>query len=258
MSKLPAKMGRGASTWLAAQAIANEIMKVSTNRDEPYVDRIKREFNLHDYSQARALYDSDPSYWEGLYGNDPLNSSHHPAFPPSSLLPRVGTERDPRYNYLNPEPTNAGAFGRFGTGRQFSPGSASSSQPLYETQSFVAPPDSPWQASRSDGPPPRRLVRVPVSGEEQNAFEAGAPAVPFAPRGSMPRPGPLASFEERFPASAPPAGTPSDAMRPLSPFSGQPMRFLPPSVFGFPEESEVPETNFDDWLAGRIRPRPRQ
>lgn len=78
MSKLPAKMGRGASTWLAAQAIANEIMKVSTNRDEPYVDRIKREFNLHDYSQARALYDSDPSYWEGLYGNDPLNSSHHP------------------------------------------------------------------------------------------------------------------------------------------------------------------------------------
>lgn len=33
---------------------------------------------------------------------------------------------------------------------------------------------------------------------------------------------------------------------------------LPPSVFGFPEKSEVPETNFDDWLAGLIRPRPRQ
>lgn len=246
---------------IAGRMIATLIGLLSipkANRKEAYVDRIRREFHLRDYSQAQALYDSDPSYWEGLYGNDPLNSSHHPAFLPSSLLPRDGTARDPRYNYLNSEPTNAGAFGRFGTGRQFSPGSASSSQPLYETQSFVAPPDSPSQASRSDGPPPRRLVRVPVSSEEQNAFDAGAPAVPFVPPGSMPAPSQRATFDERFPASTLPAGTPSDAMRPLSPFSGQPMRFLPPSVFGFPDKSDVPETDFDDWLAGLIRPRPRQ
>ncbi|MES5481148.1 hypothetical protein QMZ05_00190 [Bradyrhizobium sp. INPA03-11B] len=235
-----------------------ELFHSDLSKPEAYADRIKREFGLHNYAQARALYDSNRDYWEELYGDDPLNSRNHPASPPQSLLPRNNARREWPDDYYNLGQTNSGAFGRFGTGGQFSPGSATSSQPLYETLSLVAPPDSPSQASRSDGSSLRRLVRIPLSGEEQNAFDAGAPAMPFAPPGSMPPSGRPATFDERFPASAPPAGTPSDAMRPLSPFSGQPMRFLPPSVFGFPEKPEVPETDFDDWLAGLIRPRPRQ
>ncbi len=231
-----------------------ELFRSDLSKPEAYADRIKREFGLRNYAQAQALYDSNRDYWEELYGDDPLNSRNHPVSPPQSLLPRDTTRRGSSDDYSNLAQTNSGAFGRFGTGGQFSPGSATSSQPLYETQSFVAPPDSP---SRSDGPPPRRLVRVPVSGEEQKAFDAGAPVVPFAPPGSMPRPSQRATFDERFPSAAPPSGAPS-SMLPLSPFSEQPMRFLPPSVFDFPQKSDVPETDFDDWLAGLIRPRPRQ
>jgi hypothetical protein len=75
MSQLPAKIGRGTLAWFAAQAIASELMKLRTNRDEPYVERINREFGLRDYSRARALYDSSPAYWEKLYGSEFAQSS---------------------------------------------------------------------------------------------------------------------------------------------------------------------------------------
>lgn len=79
MSRLPTKVEKGVAVWAAAQAIANEIMKLKLNRDEAYVDRIKREFNLRGHEQARAVFDSNPTYWRKLYGSDPLNSPHHPA-----------------------------------------------------------------------------------------------------------------------------------------------------------------------------------
>lgn len=59
-----------------------------------------------------------------------------------------------------------------------------------------------------------------------------------------------ATFDERFGdfAGTPPA-------RPLSPFSGQPMRYLPLSVFGVPD---APNVSLNDWLAGLARALPRQ
>ena len=103
----------------------------------------------------------------------------------------------------------------------------------------------------------RHLARVPATGEGQSAFDAGAPPVPFAPASTV-RPGRSAAFDERFPASTPPKDASSTSMTQLSPFSGQPMRYLPPSVFDFPDSSDVPETDFNDWLAGLIRPRSRR
>lgn len=105
-------------SWKAFQ----ELFRNDLSKPEAYADRIKREFGLRDYPQARALYDSNPAYWEDIYGSDPLNSRNHPASPPRSLLPRDTAARDPGYDYLRPSPSHSGAFGRFGTGGQFSAG----------------------------------------------------------------------------------------------------------------------------------------
>lgn len=172
MSQLPAKVGRGAAVWIAAQALANEIMKLKLNRDEAYVDRIKREFNLRGYGQARTLYDSNPAYWEKLYGSDPLNSENHPASPPSSLLPRPPSARDRGDIYLNPAPMDPGTPGPFGTGGQFVPGPAVSPRPLYETRSFAASSDDAARGKIDNRKPVRQLLRVPSG--SQTPSDAGA------------------------------------------------------------------------------------
>lgn len=178
MSRLPTKVGKGAAVWAAAQAIANEIMKLELNRDEAYVDRIKREFNLRGYEQARALYDSNPTYWQKLYGSDPLDSPNHPASPPSSLLPP--SARDRSDIYLSPEPMDPGKSGPFGTGGQFVPGPAVSSRPLYETRSFAASSDDAARGAVDNGKPVRQLVRVPNGSRAPSAAGAlrGTP-IPF-------------------------------------------------------------------------------
>lgn len=177
MSRLPTKVGKGAAVWAAAQAIANEIMKLKLNRDEAYVDRIKREFNLRGNEQARAVYDTNPTYWQKLYGSDPLNSPHHPASPPSSLLPPSAGDRS--NTYLSPEPMDPGMRGPFGTG-EFVPGPAVSSRPLYETRSLIASSDAAPRSAVDNGKPVRQLLRVPD--ESQAPFSAGASrgtAIPF-------------------------------------------------------------------------------
>ncbi|WP_420965175.1 hypothetical protein [Bradyrhizobium sp. B120] len=125
-------------------------------------------------------------------------------------------------------------------------------------RSFATLPDDVSQEEASKKAAIRHLVRVPVAGEGQTAFDAGAPAVPFVPSASIAPSGRPTTFDERFPAPPAPVGTPSVSMSPSGPVSGQPMRYLPPSVFGFPDNSDVPETDFNDWLADLIRPRARQ
>lgn len=173
--------------WLAAQKIANDLMGWTPNRDEAYVDRIKREFNLRAYAQARALYDSDRTYWERLYGDDPVTSRNHPASAPSSLVPRQPPAGDPSYNLFDPSPMGANASGPFGSSGKFVPGATTSLR------------RSDRMASRDtiDGSKPmRRLSRI---GETPGGtvFDSGAPAVPFV--SSIPRQ-PAATFNERFPA----------------------------------------------------------
>lgn len=57
-------------------------------------------------------------------------------------------------------PIGASAFRPFGIGGQFVPGSVSSSRPLYEARSFVAPLEK--LASADTGKEVRRLVRLPI------------------------------------------------------------------------------------------------
>ncbi|MGY3534176.1 hypothetical protein [Bradyrhizobium sp. USDA 4452] len=207
-----------------------------------------------------------------IYGPDdprrqnPINPHvfwNHPFFPDQerfvprspSLVPLESPIPDPTYNYLNPAPSESDAVRGFGTGGRFMQGSATSSRPLYETQSFVAPPDDPSQEQANEQAPVRSLVRVSPTGESQAAFDGGASAVPFVPSASIRQVGRPATFDERFGAVA---GAPPASIRPLSPFSGQPMRYLPPSVFGIPDASGAPEMSLNDWLAGLARARLRQ
>jgi hypothetical protein len=186
--------------WFGIQKIANELMGGWTlNRDEAYVDRIKREFNLRDHHTARTLFDSSRAYWEKLYGNDPVTSQNHPGTPPRSLLPRQPGAIDPGHNLLDPAPTDGNAFGRFGTGGQFVPGLVTSSRPLYETQQIISPPETIDESG-----PVRRLVRV---GSISNAtpFDSGAPAVPFVPPSPILSPGRPATIEERSQIFLPPS-----------------------------------------------------
>ncbi|MGX1105944.1 hypothetical protein AB7M47_004327 [Bradyrhizobium elkanii] len=252
LEEVARELERRAAQWAGRKVFRKTVDGGEPNKPEAYADRINREFGLRDYFKAWNLYDSDRAYWEELFGNDPLNSPDHPASPPGSLLPRADAPRNPRYDYLNPAPRAAGAFGRFGTGGQFSAGSAISSQPLYETRSFVGPPDGSPQESDSNGAPVRRLVRVPTAGESQARFDGGAPAVPFVPRAT--KPGRPATFSERF------GGFASPMAEPRAPIDGQPMPSppLPPSVFRFLDNSDIPEMDFNNWLASLIRPRARQ
>ena len=181
MSRLPTKVGKGAAVWGAAQAIANELMKLELNRDEAYVDRIKREFNLRGYGQARALYDSNPTYWQKLYGSDPLNSSNHPDSPPRSLLPRDPSAHDRGDIYLDPAPMGSGAPGPFGTSGQFVQGPAVSSRPLYETTPlFAQSSDDAVRGTVDHGRPIRQLVQVPNGSNVPSAAGASRAApIPF-------------------------------------------------------------------------------
>jgi hypothetical protein len=190
--------------WFGAQKIANELLGWTLNRDEAYVDRIKREFNLRDYHQARALYDSNPAYWEQLYGDDPVTSRNHPASAPSSLVPRQPPAGDPSYNLFDPSPMGANAFGPFGSGGRFAPSATTSSRP----SSGSVSPDT-----IDDSRPARRLGRIGDT-PGGTVFDSGASAVPFVSPSPIPSPGRPATFNERFPASLPPASAPTATASP--------------------------------------------
>lgn len=183
------------------QKLFGKLFDSELNKPEAYADRIKREFRLRDYAQAWDLYDSNRRYWENLYGDDPLNSRNHPASPPSSLLPRAPSAPTAGAAYLNPASMGSGSPGPFGTGGQFRLGPSVSSQPLYETRSFVASPDDTARDAPDSRQLVRRLVRVP--GEGQSPFDDGAPAVPFVPANPIPPPGRPATFDERVRSQTP-------------------------------------------------------
>jgi len=162
------------------------------NKPEAYVDRIKREFNLRDWHQARILYESDRAYWEKLYGDDPVTSRNHPVSPPSSLLPPQPP--DPSDGLFDPSPMGANASGPFGSGGQFVPGVPTSLQS----------PDGSAPRTGVESKPVRGLgVRIGDT-PGTTVFDSGAPAVPFVSPSSIPRPGSPATFNERFQASLAP------------------------------------------------------
>lgn len=155
--------------------------------------------------------------------------------PPALLREYLDYLRAVGSNTSEAGPTIPNAPSPFGTRGEFVPGSATSSQPLYDTRSFV-PPSAESVPERNV----RRLVRVPKSAADRLT---GAPPPNQLPTGDA------ASFDDRFgrwtvspEASAPLGpyqGVPvSPDGRPLGIFTGQPMRDypFPPPIWGFPEE----------------------
>ena len=55
----------------AGDKIGGQFFNSEVNGPEVYADRIKRDFRLHDYADAWALYDSDRAYWERWYSRQP-------------------------------------------------------------------------------------------------------------------------------------------------------------------------------------------
>ncbi|WOH68100.1 hypothetical protein [Bradyrhizobium sp. BWA-3-5] len=72
-------LAREAAKRIGGAIVANKIAGVDEpNGPEAYADRIKRDFRLHDYADAWALYDSDRAYWENYYRpqpNGPANNA---------------------------------------------------------------------------------------------------------------------------------------------------------------------------------------
>ena len=162
-----------------------------------------------------GLSDSNRAHWEKLYGDDPLTSPNHPASPPRSLLPRQPGAGDHGYNLLHPAAAGANAFGPFGTGAQFELGSATSSRPLYETQSHVPPPIGSTPPDATDRNKSERRLSARI-GERRGStvFDVRAPGVPFAPPNPVPLPDRRVTFDERFPASLPATSASRDGASP--------------------------------------------
>lgn len=71
-------LAREVAKRIGGTIVANKMAGVEEpNGPEAYADRIKRDFHLHDYADAWALYDSDRPYWENYYRprpNGPANN----------------------------------------------------------------------------------------------------------------------------------------------------------------------------------------
>jgi hypothetical protein len=71
-------LAREAAKRVGGTIVANKIAGADQpNGPEVYADRIKRDFHLHDYADAWALYDSDRSYWENYYRSPPKGQANH-------------------------------------------------------------------------------------------------------------------------------------------------------------------------------------
>lgn len=107
-----------------------------------------------------AFLDEYQRYLGGLRVNRPSSLTD-----PDAVRARPG---------LNPAPLGTNASAPFGTRGQFVPGSATSSQPLYETRSFVGPAEN--VVPRDSGKEVRRLVRLPASKPDLAGYDPNAPA----------------------------------------------------------------------------------
>jgi len=171
------------------------------------------------------------------------------ALPPVRSAPLPSAER-----------TGGSASAPLGTRGQFVPGSATSSQPLYETRSFVEPAED--VPARNAGKEVRRLVRLPAPKPDLAGYDPNAPA---------PLPNAISPvdrstiFDDRFGnwssssgVSAPIA--PNQAIAPSPPAGrqpglvpGEPMPDypFPPTIFGFPGRSTT--SGDDDFFWGLAR-----
>ena len=168
---------------------------------------------------GRDIDGSIGRYWTP--GARHLSNPINPDGPATNSIP--STDRWPSA-LLNPAPMDSAASGAFGSGGQFVPGSASSSRPLYESRSFVAPQES---AAPPDAAKDIRVLRR--IDRKSNVFNSGAPAVPFATENGISGQGRPASFEDRFGSwPSAPAGAPIGSYQQQT-ASTQPDESMPPT-----------------------------
>ena len=156
--------------------------------------------------------------------------------------------------------TGSNTSAPFGARGQFVPGSATSSQPLYGTRSFVEPAED--VAPRDAGKEVRRLVRLPASKPDLAGYDPNAPAP--LPNVSSPVDR-SATFDDRFGncTSSSGVGAPVAPNQPIapSPRAGRPLGLVtgepmpdypfPPTIFGFPGRSTT--SGDDDFFWGLAR-----
>lgn len=167
----------------------------------------------------------------------------------------LGTRPLPRV-----ERTGANASATFGTRGQFVPGSATSSQPLCETRSFVEPAED--VPARDAGKEVRRLVRLPASKPDLAGYDPSAPVPPPNAISPVDR---SAIFDDRFGnwSSSSGVGAPVVPYQPVtrSPPAGRPPGLVtgepmpdypfPPTIFGSPGQSTT--SGDDDFVWGLVR-----
>jgi hypothetical protein len=212
----------------------------------------------------------DPSaYWDQRESFDPSPAppaflNEHQRYLRILDANRSATASPPAVSETTPLPRATRAAGNasapFGTRGQFVPGSATSSQPLYETRSFVDPAED--VAARNAGKEVRRLVRLPASKPDLAGYDPNAPA---------PLPNEISpidrstAFDDRFGnwssssgvsapiapnqpiASSPPTGR-QPGVVPGEPMPDYP---FPPTLFGFPGRSKTSGDDDIFWALAR-------
>lgn len=232
---------------VAAGQLIGTMGNTGVNRKNPK----KGPHHVHYQLRDRAGKIVDPgAYWDQQGPIDP-----NPA-PPAFL--------NEHQRYLSTLPSAsqpaANSSAPFGTRGQFVPGSATSSRPLYETRSFVAPAED--GAPRDPGKDIRRLVRMPASKPDLAGYDPNA-AVPLSNVISPDRRSP--TFDDRFGnwtsssgVSAPVAPNQPIALAPPANrlpglVIGEPMPDYPfaPTLFGYPGRPTT--SNDEDFVRGLVR-----
>lgn len=91
----------------AGRKIGGKFFNDEANGPEAYADRIKRDFHLHDYADAWALYDSDRAYWERFYSTLPTGPDRNNVFVRDSAAAAGVPSRNNVFEYGFPESSSA-------------------------------------------------------------------------------------------------------------------------------------------------------
>jgi hypothetical protein len=124
----------------AGRKIGSRFFNDEANAPEAYADRIKRDFHLHDYADAWALYDSNRAYWERYYDPPPSGPDRNQVLVRDSAAAAGVPSRYNVFEFGFPEagltPDHSEPFNnRFGKWAS-SPGRVVSQSPLGLSDSF--------------------------------------------------------------------------------------------------------------------------
>ena len=205
-------LAREAAKRIGGTIAANKIASIDeANGPDVYADRIKRDFHLHDYADACALYDSDRAYWQNYYHPRPNSPAWSGEFVRDSAAAAGVPSRNNafEYGFSVSDPVWL-SMGQTPSARRsntlFMPqnGSTPAGGLAGQTPAFVGTnPNWPPQLRPGDSLP------------SLDVFTTGAPPVPFLPPSSqrVPRGLPamlaeLGAFDPSNPDAQPSGGLP--------------------------------------------------